>query len=274
MKQYAVLGRQLPYTLSPLIYNTAFGQLGIPARYTVLELEPDEFASRMAGVKKERSLAGFNITIPYKLKIMAFLDETDPVADQIGAVNTVTDHNGRWKGCNTDVAGFLQPLSVTGKTIRKAVILGAGGAARAVLYALQATGHPEVSLAVRDLKKGGLLRNDFRDLKISVHDFTAAGKLLHDADLLVNTTPLGTWPDVTATPLADLSLLKAGSIVYDLVYNPDNTRLQQDAKDLQRGITCIGGLEMLLGQAAAAFRLWTGRELPVEAVKKAVSRRQ
>ena len=274
MKQYAVLGRQLPYTLSPIIYNTAFEQLGIRARYNALEVEPDEFESRLSRIKKEHSLAGFNITIPYKLKIMSFLDEIDPAAEQIGAVNTVTDHDGRWKGCNTDVAGFLRPLSATGGTIRKAVVLGAGGAARAVLYALQTTSHPAVSLAVRNRKKGELLRNAFNDLKISIHDFTAAGKLLHDADLLVNTTPLGTWPDVTATPLADLSLLKAGGIVYDLVYNPVITRLQQDAQDLHRNITCIGGLEMLLGQAAEAFRLWTGQDLPLEAVKKAVSRRQ
>ena len=189
----------------------------------------------------------------------------------IRVVIRIVSTKSKWKGFNTDVAGFLKPLQQRNPDISEVVLLGAGGAARAVMYGLTQYGAAQIRLVVRDTEKGRLLRQDFPELAVSVHPFSKAGRLLKDCDLLINSTPLGTWPEVSATPLADLSGLKPGSMVYDLVYNPEVTRLQQDARNLNRGIVCIGGLEMLLGQAEEAFRLWTGRDLPIEVVRKAIA---
>ncbi len=273
MHNYAVLGRSLPYTLSPLIYNTAFNLLNIPARYSVLEVEPEHFIERMTAVKRDHKYAGFNITIPYKTNIIALLDEIDTVADGIGAVNTVIAQGGRWKGFNTDVAGFIKPLHHQAAEIKTAVILGAGGAARAVVYALYGTASTKIHLVVRDQAKGREFQKRFTGRGIEIHPFKELNRILPAADLLVNTTPVGTSPQVDETPLPDISGLRPGCMVYDLVYNPPVTRLLRDAKNLNKNIICIGGLEMLLGQAAEAFRLWTGRELPEEEVRERLMER-
>jgi len=273
MHNYAVLGHSLPYTLSPLIYNTAFNLLNISARYSILEIEPEYFTEHMASVKRDHKYKGFNITIPYKTTIISLLDEIDAVAEEIGAVNTVIDQDGRWKGFNTDITGFIKPLQIRGAAIKTVVILGAGGAARAVVYALSGTYGAKIHLVVRDQTKGEEFTKRFADSGIERHPFKDISRILPAADLLVNTTPVGTSPQVNDTPLPDISGLSTGCIVYDLVYNPPLTRLLRDAISLNKNIICIGGLEMLLGQAADAFRLWTGRELPEDEVREKLMKR-
>ncbi|MBD3881205.1 shikimate dehydrogenase [Phormidium tenue FACHB-886] len=266
-----VIGHPIEHSLSPVMHNAAIAALGINAVYLPLPVSPADLPAAIAGFRAI-GLRGFNVTIPHKQAIMPLLSEMTDLAQAVGAVNTVYPTEQGWGGTNTDVEGFIAPL----KALRNwqqsiAVVLGGGGAARAVLAGCQHLGCSHIRVVGRNPEK----LQQFHQLStattiVSVHPWETLPELLIDADLLVNTTPIGMFPDLEASPLslADLASLKSGAIAYDLIYNPRPTQFLQYAQS--QGATPIDGLEMLVQQGAAALRLWLQQPVPVDIMRRSL----
>lgn len=277
-----LLGDPVEHSLSPLIHNTAFRVQGVNAVYVARRTVPDDLPAAVAGLRAMRFL-GANVTLPHKQAVGPLLDAVSPRAEAVGAVNTIVaaareDGGLALRGDNTDVAGFLDPLRTHADRLQNAemLIFGAGGAARAVAYALLTTYAPaRLTLAVRAPARAEPLAHDFaaHDPKgaLEITPMQEAGAALRASVLIVNATPLGMHPNTEGTPWTEASDLSAEQVVYDLVYTPRTTRLLQDAA--ARGATPIGGLGMLIGQAAAAYAQWTDRSMPVDAVRAALRAR-
>jgi shikimate dehydrogenase len=269
----AILGHPVGHSLSPTIHNAALIALGEAPGYIACDVRPDELKQAIDGLIA-LGFRGANVTIPHKEAVLPFMHEVSPSARKIGAVNTIVVDGGRLIGENTDHLGFWEPLQSFGDDLvgQTALVLGAGGAARAVVYALMTRLRlQEIGICARKPGRAGQIVDDLANLApktvIKHVPWKAAPGASSQAALVVNTTPIGMSPHVTASPLPP-ECLRRGRLVYDLVYTPATTRLLEDAE--RAGARCIGGLPMLLGQAAAAFRLWTGREMPLEPVRRAV----
>ena len=254
-----VIGWPIAHSLSPVIQNAAIEAAGVDYNYTALPVAPENLAAAVAGLKA-LNYRGWNVTIPHKAAIMPLLDEVDEAAEIIGAVNTVVNDNGRLTGYNTDYLGFMGALNsrkieLAGKT---AVLLGAGGAARAVIWGLLQAGTDEVVLAVRNPAKAQPLAEEFsRYGKITVCHWAEdlCTEQLKKCSLLVNTTPLGMTPKVEDCPPVDWSMVNPDAFVYDIIYTPAETRFLREARE--HGHAVVNGEEMLAGQGAAALKLWT-----------------
>ena len=276
-----LLGFPVSHSLSPLIHNAAFQAQGLNRVYLTAPVRPPDLVAAVAGLKA-LGAAGANVTIPHKAAVLGLADRLSPQAEAIGAVNTLVIQAGEdgppvLYGDNTDVAGFLQPLRACADKLHRTsmLIFGAGGAARAVAYALLTTFQPKrLTLAARTTAKAEALARDLAPHDpagaLRVASLAEAGTDVQEAKLLVNATPLGTTPDVRATPWPRAADFYPGQIAYDLVYNPEKTRFLEEAE--RAGATVVGGMEMLIGQAAASYVQWTGREMPVEAVRAALQR--
>ena len=258
-----LIGHPVGHSLSPLIHRTAYEALGMGWHYGLMDVLEADLPSVLAAIDGAR-VVGANVTIPYKQRVFELLDACTDTARAVGAVNTLFVENGKLKGHNTDVDGFLAPLHTLGATApRSALILGSGGAARAVAHALTGVlGWKAVTVAARNPATARALPG------VKALPWDERSEAAAKADLIVNTTPIGMHPNVDASPLPDGHTVHAGQIVYDLIYAPRETRLLQQATSA--GATPIGGLPMLIGQAAAAFRIWTGQEMPLEAVHEAL----
>ena len=243
---YGVLGRPVSHSVSPAMHNAAFRAAHLDAVY--VPLAAADFADFEA-FAEQANLAGVSVTAPFKVQAFERADECDAVSRRIQSVNTLRRENGKWLGCNTDVTGFLAPLeSALRLPGLRATILGAGGAARSVSVALASAG-VKVTIAARR-----------KDQALAVAALTGAATTAWPPDpaswdLLVNATPVGTAPGVDASPLPD-DYLFHGGVVYDLVYNPPQTRFLDEAT--RAGCRTIGGLDMLVAQAQAQFEWWTG----------------
>ena len=275
---YTLMGDPVRHSLSPLIHNTAFGALSVDAVYVATRVRAERLADAVRGLDA-LGFSGANVTIPHKLAVMELLDDVTETARTIGAVNTIrVDRSGdgpRLAGDNTDAAGFASPLLDASRDAPdSALVLGAGGSARAVVYAcLELIGVSKLTVTTRREEQAIALAGRFSDVDAEVgavpwSDRSAAAA---DALLIVNCTPLGMRPATGDTPLEDLSHVGAGQTVYDLVYAPAETRLL--AESAARGARTISGMDMLIGQAAEAFRWWTGREMPLDRVRDAVKQR-
>ena len=243
---YGVVGAPVSHSLSPAMHNAGFAEAGLDAVYLPLEArDVDDFVQFAAAVP----LRGVSVTAPFKEALAARVTTADPVGKQVGAINTIRCGDTGWYGLNTDVPGFVETL-LGRMRLRgvRAAVLGAGGAARAVAVGLAGEG-AVVAICARDGAKGAAAA---AAVGVAAGDYPPpAGSW----DLLVNTTPAGTWPDVEATPLPGGPF--SGRLVYDLVYNPATTRLLADAA--AAGCDTIGGLDMLVAQAVRQFAWWTGR---------------
>jgi shikimate dehydrogenase len=257
---YGVLGRPVAHSLSPALHNAAFVASGLDAIY--VPLAGESFAD-FEGFAAAFDVRGVSVTAPFKRDAYAALAAPDDAARTLGAVNTLRRSSAGWEGCNTDVAGFLAPLAGRVLTGQRVAILGAGGAARAVAWALGTTG-AAVAVHARRPERA-------REVADMTGARVGAWPPAHqDWDVLVNTTPIGTAPHGDEVPLAlegDLS----GRLIYDLVYNPPETALLRRARLL--GAEGIGGLPMLVAQAAAQFQWWTGLTAPVAAMQEAAQSR-
>jgi 3-dehydroquinate dehydratase/shikimate dehydrogenase len=258
---YGVTGFPVSHSVSPAMHNAAFRATGRDAVYLPL---PAADADDFAAFARSLSLAGASVTIPFKVPLLARVDDASDEARSVGALNTIRMAAGRWFGANTDVAGFLQPLRDRGIALSgmRAAILGAGGSARAVAVGLGSSG-AELRVHAR---REGLAR------EVAQLGGGRAGSWPPEPgtwDLLVNCTPIGMYPNVDATPVAAKAL--TGGLVYDLVYNPTETRLLGDAA--AAGCQTIGGLEMLVAQAEEQFRWWTGARPPAGVMRDAATRR-
>ena len=274
---YGIFGHPLGHTLSPAMQEAAFQTLGIDANYLVFDLAPDIFKKTMRGLS-ECVLSGFNVTVPYKETVIKNLWKVSPEARAIGAVNTVYKKNGVWTGANTDMEGFLISLAQEGKFSpegKKAVVLGAGGASRAVTYGLAKKGVREITIVdVIPGKAKGIVRGlrSFRGVPCRA---LAAGdprvcRCIGHADLVINATPLGIKEkDPLVVPLGWIPTAAGrGKLFMDLIYNPAETVFLKAAK--KRGHRTLNGLGMLLHQGARAFEYWTGKKAPVPVMKKAL----
>jgi len=278
MKNFALIGYPLTHSLSPQIHNFAFQKLGIDAIYKKIEISPENFEKEILDLKNS-NLDGLNVTIPHKLNIMSFLDEIDQDAKTIGAVNTVVRKENQWIGYNTDVSGFLSPLKRYKNEVTNCLVLGTGGAARAVLYALAKYINPDsIKVAGRPEDKPSVLSDEFGTLFNNIifhhHSLTKLEPDLSEFNLIVNATPLGTFPAVDQTPLPQMNRLSDKTIVYDLVYNPYKTTFTNDAIKAGKDIIVINGIKMLIQQAASAFKLWTNQEMPVDDVREFILNQQ
>jgi shikimate dehydrogenase len=248
------------------MHNAAFAQLGLAYRYVLLPTPPGELEPLVHKYVKA-GIAGWNVTVPHKEGMVSLLDEMSDEARAIGACNTVRVEGGRLHGFNTDTTGFMRGLEEAGgiEADSLVVVLGAGGAARGVAWALRRTGHEVIILSRKPEQASSLAE------KLGAHagvlDRTTLETTLEGAALLVNCTPAGLWPDVEQSALPDGVRLPANVLVYDLVYRPRPTLMLQQAK--RAGCRTQDGLAMLVYQGAAAFELWTGRVAPVEIMRKA-----
>lgn len=261
-----VIGDPVTHSLSPLMHNAAIAHLGLNLAYVPLPVKPQDLAAAIAGFEAIH-LVGFNLTIPHKQAILPFLSQISDVAQAVGAVNTVWQTPQGWHGTNTDVEGFLAPLRALGRDWSEttAVVLGNGGAARAVVAGCVQLGCSEIYVVGRNAAK---LAAFAQGQNIQVRTTVALPELLPRAGLLVNTTPVGMAPQIEASPIDGnvMDGLPQGAIAYDLIYVPNPTRFLQLAQ--ARGAVTIDGLEMLVQQGAAALRIWTGRQqVPVEVMR-------
>jgi len=268
-KVCGVIGDPVEHTMSPVMHNAAFKKLGMDYRYLPFRVSKEELGRTIADMRA-LNIRGLNVTIPHKVAVIPFLDKLDPLAKEIGAVNTIVNDDGVLTGYNTDATGFLQALLDNGVEPegKRVVILGAGGASRAISFILAEKGARLVILNRRLNRAKELARSVSRsskDIAALKLDEANLAKAMEGAEVLVNATSVGMSPGTGETPLP-ARLLKPGLVVFDIVYNPVRTRLLREAE--AAGARTIGGLDMLVWQGAMAFEKWTGRKAPLELMKK------
>ena len=262
MKLLGLLGFPLKHSFSPNLMNTLAGKAKLPFAYFPFEIKKNDLAKFMDAVRL-LPVHGFNVTIPYKEAVLPFLDELSPEAGGIGAVNTVLNETGRLKGFNTDSTGFLTSVTKlfgTASFPESALVLGSGGAARAVVYGLLAAGVHQIFVVNRHPERAETLANRFSRIfpraKLSPGplDLNHLRKILMETDFIIQTTSVGTWPDTAAAVPFPFETLRAGQKVLDLVYNPPETEFLKRAR--RSGAEGISGFSMLIGQAAKALEIW------------------
>jgi shikimate dehydrogenase len=263
-----ILGYPLKHSLSPVFQQAAFDHCGLEVRYEAWEVPPEGLAGTVSRLKSTKVL-GANVTVPHKVAVMPLLDSVEDTALGIGAVNTVMNWEGELVGHNTDVAGFLRGLREEGGFDPKgknALLLGAGGAARAVAFGLLQAGASRLVIVNRGAERAQQLAqelvNRFGD-RVEAHPWGEKADSMKWCQLAVNATTLGMLhsPAEAETPIA-AGDIPEGALIYDLVYNPLETPLLREARRAGAGV--VGGLTMLIYQGAAAFEMWTGRPAPVD----------
>ena len=264
--QLGLIGFPLGHSLSPKIHASALKACGMEGTYSLFPIPPDDKQGlhRLLTRVRAGEIHGLNVTIPHKQNVISLLDELTPTAQAIGAVNTIYLRENKLIGDNTDAEGFLSDLtrfltqSQSSLVNRKsAIVLGAGGSARAMVYALANDGW-NVALAARRIEQAEQLAQSFPNYQLLITSFSDLRPSTFD--LIVNTTPLGMSPNIETSPLPENIVLSKSTFVYDLVYNPRVTKLVCDAR--AQGCSATTGLGMLIEQAALAFELWTGHNPP------------
>jgi shikimate dehydrogenase len=265
-----LIGYPLAHSISPLFQQAALDHLRFEARYELWETEREALAERVAGMRRPECL-GANVTVPYKEAVIPLLDETDPLAGRIGAVNTIVNRDGRLCGYNTDMTGFARALREEGgfdPAGVQVVLLGAGGAGRAVTMAL--VEGKAASITISDTLPGradrlveALRSQTGTTLRAVAPAEESLAAVTKKCQLLVNCTPIGMRHTKEEHDLPiPAEVIPAGALVVDIIYNPLETRLLAEAK--RRGACTLAGLAMLVHQGAASLELWTGREAPLD----------
>ena len=265
---YAVIGDPIDHSLSPNIHNAAFRQLGLDHTYIAYRIPAGELSAGIGALKKIK-ISGFNVTIPHKIEMMKFLDEMDTTCKVIGAVNTVLNEDGKLKGYNTDMIGFLDPIKKRNLTIKdsQVMLLGAGGAARAIVTAMVKEKAHKITIVNRTLENANKLAEFAKKIggNVDVVSLQEANELISEHKFIINSTSIGMKDE--PSPISTDSI-NENSIVYDIVYQPMNTDLIKKSKE--NGATVIYGYEMLLSQAACSFEIWHKTEAPYDVMKKAL----
>jgi shikimate dehydrogenase len=267
-----VIGWPVEHSLSPAMHNAAFAALGMDWIYAPLPVYPDHVGEAVRGLRA-LGFAGANVTVPHKEAVLAHLDEVSHAAQVIGAVNTIVVRGGSLYGDNTDATGFIASLRDAGfdPAGTYCAVLGAGGAARAVVHALADSGTLQICVYNRSVHRAWNVCQNIAKFHTNVRfepaplsDVSAIGK---DTDLLVNATSLGMWPHTETSPWPHGLPIPGHLTVCDLVYNPQETHFLSQAQAV--GAETVGGLGMLVHQGAAAFEMWTGRPAPVATMREA-----
>jgi shikimate dehydrogenase len=266
-----VIGDPIEHTLSPVMHNAAFGHLKLDFVFLAFRVKAAELENAMRGTRG-LGIHGLNVTMPHKNAVVKFLDELDPTVKFLGSVNTILNEDGRLLGFDTDGVGALKALRENGVNPdgKKLLLLGAGGAAKAIAYSL-AREAEELCVLNRASEKAGelaeLLSRTFgKKVAGGALSASAVRRNLQDSDILINATSVGMYPNVSHSLVAP-QWLKPDLCVMDIVYNPVETKLVKDAK--AAGARVISGVEMLLYQGAASFEIWTGVSAPVEVMRRA-----
>jgi shikimate dehydrogenase len=269
-KLLGVMGSPIEHSLSPAMHNAALADVGLDYAYVPLLVQPERLEEAMAGLTA-LGWAGCSVTIPHKQAIMAYLEDITPGARAIGAVNTIWPTATGWQGTNTDIVGFLAPLQALERDWSNVsmVVLGCGGAARAVVAAGQELGCGSITVVARHLPKLENFQASWSQPP-QIKLWSLVDELLPKAGLVVNCTPIGMAPQTQASPLTEsqVAWLGDGAIVYDLIYSPRPTVLLRLAA--VRGCLAIDGTDMLVYQGAAAWKYWLDRSAPVEVMRRAL----
>ncbi len=284
MIKLGLVGYPLGHSLSPKIHNAALNSCGLDGNYSLFPIHLDNKQELKSLLECIRSgeITGLNVTIPHKQTVIEFLDELTPTATAIGAVNTIYIRDNKLMGDNTDATGFLSDLNQFLSRFqseivnhKSAIVLGAGGSARAVVYAL-VNDNWDLTIAARRLEQAQQLASHFEGItarELNLQTFDAFRARRSNIQLIINTTPVGMFPDINQSPLPENVSLARDVMIYDLVYNPHETKLVRDARS--QGLSATTGLGMLIEQAAIAFERWTGhtpsREIMHAAVEQSLS---
>lgn len=270
-----LLGSPVAHSVSPMMHNEAFRLLHLNYTYLCFEATEKDLEEAISALKLFNA-RGFNCTMPVKTLAYELCDETSPAADLMGAVNTVVIEKGRLIGHNTDGIGYTSAVREAGYDLtgKHMTLLGGGGAANAIAVQAALDGASQISIfnrpgrSLRRMQQLADQLNSRTSCRISVYDLADTTQLrasLADSYMLTNATPVGMAPDIDNSPITDITMLHDGLIISDAIYNPRKTKLMADGES--RGCRCFNGLYMLLYQGAAAFQLWTGKEMPVQQIK-------
>ena len=267
-KSFAVIGDPIDHSLSPNIHSAAFRELNLDSSYIGYRIPKGELEGGVEGLKKIK-INGFNVTIPHKIEMMKYLDKMDESCSIIGAVNTVVNNEGVLKGYNTDMDGFLEPLKKRNITIQnsKVLLIGAGGAARAIVAGIAKEKAGSIDIANRTIEKANNL-SEFSTklgLSASVKKIESIDTATENYDIIINATSIGLKDEPSPITFEGIN---EKTIVYDIVYAPMNTDFIKKAK--AKNAIIIYGYEMLLGQAIRAFEIWHEMKAPYNAMKKSL----
>ena len=265
-----VIGDPIGHSISPAMHNAAFRALNLDYVYVPFRVSPENLPHALEGIRA-LNIRGVNVTIPHKVSIIPLLDEIDGFAREIGSVNVIVNDNGRLIGYNTDAPGFIHALQHYGVELagERVTVMGAGGAARAICFALAERG-TSVTILNRTPDNAARFAEEISartGQPIQVMRLTQENlaEAMDSCNILVNATSVGMYPDVEAM-LVDHTMIKSHQTVVDIVYNPPRTRLLAEAE--KAGARIVGGMEMLVWQGALAFEIWTGKQAPTEIMRK------
>ena len=266
-KTYCIIGDPIDHSLSPAIHNAAFTTLGLNCSYIAFRVQEGQLKNSMDSLRAI-NIGGFNVTMPHKVTVLNYVDGSDKIVEMVGAANTVNNEGGKFHAYNTDVVGFIEPLRQRKIDLNgcEVLILGAGGAARAVAVALsQEKGVSKINIFNRDIDRSTNLANIINKSGIETSTISQndVQKIAFRSNLIINTTPLGMKNEQS---LIKTSSISKEAIVYDIVYRPIETKLLENAKTA--GAQVIYGYEMLLEQAIASFKIWFRIDPPIESMKK------
>ncbi len=268
-----VIGHPVDKSLSPIMHNEAFRAKGLNYVYLAFDVDTSRLKEAVEGLRALK-VKGFNVTMPHKVAILNLLDRINEGASLVGAVNTVVNDDGELIGYNTDVNGIISALEAKVHSLKglKALLIGAGGAARACIVALVSKGCKEIIIMNRTFDKAKLMAEDLgKKLKMNYNleefSMNSLKKAINSVDILMNATPIGTYPNLDES-IVPQELIKKDMVVFDAVYNPKKTKLIRDAEKM--GAKVIPGYEMFVGQGAASFKLWTGIDAPIDIMRRAV----
>lgn len=273
----ALIGSPVGHSGSPAMYNYSFEKLGLDYAYVAFDIKVEEVKDAIAAMKTFK-MRGCNVTMPCKTEAVAYMDELSPAARIIGAVNTIVNDNGKLTGYITDGEGFVNNLKDHGIDVRdkKITVAGGGGAATAIQVQCALDGAKEITIFnikdeffKRSLETAEKIQKEVTGCVVNVYDIADTAKMTEEigsSDIFANATIVGMKPMEQESVIKDLSAFRPGLVVADAVYNPVETRLLREAKEA--GCTCINGKGMLLWQGVAAFKLYTGKDMPVEEVKE------
>lgn len=275
-KLLGVIGDPVEHSLSPVMHNAAIAHLNLDYIYLPFPIKAADLSAAVAGFAAI-GLVGFNITIPHKQAIIPLLTEISPTAEMVGAVNTVWRTKTGWSGTNTDVEGFIAPLKTLPRDWSQVtpVILGNGGASRAVVVGCSQLGCPEIKVVGRNWDKLRQFKQSWQNSplqsEVKIHRREELEALVSQTELLINTTPVGMYPQVEKSLLSAelMAKLSPDAIAYDLIYTPSPTKFLQLAQ--KTGATAIDGLEMLVQQGAAALQIWLQQPVPVEVMRQSLT---
>ena len=267
-----LIGNPVSHSFSPPMHNEGFKHLNLDYAYLTFNVEEKNLKTAIEGAKS-LNIKGLNVTIPHKIKVIEYLDELDEIAKLIGAVNTIDFKN--MKGYNTDGIGAIKAIEeVSHIKNKKVVIAGAGGASRAISFYIAKYNAESITLLNRNTVKAESLANDILNSnlinEIKTDSLNNINSHIHDADILINTTPIGMHPHNNDTPITTEKHIHEDLIVFDAVYNPNETRLIKET--IKAKAQPVYGIKMLLYQGAESFKIWTGKKAPVKIMEKTLKK--